>query len=94
MQDVAALSGESAGQAAFRDHHAFSASELVGLARRARSAGADALVTTAKDIVRLPEVPLDLPLLVLKISVSVEPEGGFRRLVLATAARAGEDAGL
>jgi tetraacyldisaccharide 4'-kinase len=93
MQDVATLSSESAGQAVYRDHHAFSASEIVTLARRARAAGADALVTTAKDVVRLPEVSLDLPLVVLKISVSVEPESSFRRLLLATAARAGKDRG-
>jgi tetraacyldisaccharide-1-P 4'-kinase len=58
--------------------------------RQARALGADALVTTAKDAVRVPATALDLPLLILRISVTVEPADEFRRLVLATAQRRAE----
>jgi tetraacyldisaccharide-1-P 4'-kinase len=50
---------------------------------RARALGADALVTTAKDEVRLPDLSSDLPILVLRISAEIEDEARFRELVLA-----------
>jgi len=46
----------------FADHHPFAPEDLAALARRARAYGAESLVTTAKDAVRLrwyePELPL------------------------------------
>lgn len=48
------------GRAVFADHHPYSASDKSDLVARARQAGAAALVTTAKDAVRLGEI--DLPL--------------------------------
>jgi tetraacyldisaccharide 4'-kinase len=44
------------GRRAFRDHHQYSPSEIAALASSARDAGADALVTTSKDVVRLSDV--------------------------------------
>ena len=41
------------GRRPFRDHHQYSAAEIGALARAARESGAEALVTTSKDIVRL-----------------------------------------
>ena len=40
---------------AFRDHHRYTAADLKSLAGQATAAGADALVTTGKDAVNLPE---------------------------------------
>ena len=90
LSDLTAKVPECAGQSLFRDHHAYSADEMGALVRQARACGADALVTTAKDAVRLPSMDLDLPLLILKISVMVEPADEFRRLVLAKAQRRAE----
>lgn len=74
-----------AGTAAFGDHHAFTPQELAGVESRARQAGADAVVTTAKDAVRLP--PGSLPLLVLRIAAEVDDEARLRDRVLTVAAR-------
>jgi tetraacyldisaccharide 4'-kinase len=81
--DARAQSPELAGTLFFQDHHPYSPEELRGALDRARSLGADALVTTAKDEVRLPDVSSDLPILVLRISAGIEDEVRFRSLVLA-----------
>jgi tetraacyldisaccharide 4'-kinase len=74
--DVRAQVAEPAGHARFRDHHGFTAAELSEVCARARARRADALVTTAKDAVRLPPVTLDLPLLVFRTSPEIA--GGDR----------------
>ncbi len=87
LSDVAEQVPQCAGQSLFRDHHSFGEQEIASLVRNAVARGADALVTTAKDAVRIPALALDLPLVVLKISAVVEPAAEFRRLVLDTAQR-------
>lgn len=78
FRDVAAFH-EVAGTAFFRDHHVFATPQLQKVARRARETGADAIVTTAKDEVRLPaDLDLGLPILVLRIAVGIENEGILR----------------
>lgn len=60
------------GLAAFPDHHHFTAAELLHLVDRAKEAGAEALVTTAKDWARMGERwAEDLPLWVLDVEVSL-----------------------
>jgi tetraacyldisaccharide 4'-kinase len=76
-----------AGTAAYGDHHAFTPRELADVESRARQAGADALVTTAKDAVRLPAA--SLPVLVLRVAAEVDDEALLRERVLAVAARRG-----
>ncbi len=67
-----------AGRFAFRDHHPYATRDLVRLQDAARAAGASALVTTAKDQVRLApliaELPLDLPLLTAGLRIEIEEE--------------------
>jgi len=54
----------------FLDHHRFTPDELEQVARRARAAGLDALVTTEKDAVRIPRDFLPgLPLLFLRVEI-------------------------
>jgi len=86
--DVRVLCGGLAGQRAFRDHHAFSAAELLAVEADARATGADALVTTAKDLVRWPTVSLGLPVRVLRLGLEIEDEQRLRERVLAVAHRA------
>nr|WP_163299393.1 tetraacyldisaccharide 4'-kinase [Dissulfurirhabdus thermomarina] len=67
-------------QAAFRDHHAYRERDLEGLEAAARGAGAKALVTTAKDAVKVRDLAGvrskdRLPVWVLE--VEVRPEEGF-----------------
>jgi tetraacyldisaccharide 4'-kinase len=87
--DVRARAGSVAGIAAFPDHHRFTAGEVRDALDRARATGADAVVTTAKDAVRLPAaIPADLPLLVLRIEVEIADAPRFRDRLLAAARRA------
>lgn len=57
----------------FRDHHAYSPRELRAIAEAAQAAGADAIVTTEKDAVRLPPPPESPSLLFLPYRLSLEP---------------------
>ena len=65
---------------AFRDHHRYSAQELRELVRDARSRGAEALVTTEKDLMNLPEgwgdiaSPLDLLWLPIRLEIEAAEE--------------------
>lgn len=71
---------------AFRDHHAYSPSELGRLIAQASSQGVDALVTTEKDLMNLGEGASALfakvPLYWLKIGVEIEREDEILRLIL------------
>jgi len=64
----------------FPDHHRYTAAEVSNLEQAARDSGAEALVTTAKDVANLPALPT-LPLYWLRIGLEVEGEEElFRRL--------------
>jgi tetraacyldisaccharide 4'-kinase len=74
--------GYSVAQAiTFRDHHWFTASEMHRVRQQARDAGADAILTTEKDAVRLaPDAgPGDVPLMYLPIDARIEPADAFSR---------------
>ncbi len=63
----------------FPDHHRYSRADVAGLTDAARSAGARAIVTTEKDLVRLlPFRPMPLPVIWLPLSVRIEPGPAFR----------------
>ena len=79
--------GAVAGSSFFPDHHPFRPDELRAVFDSARAAGADALVTTAKDAVRLPAADLDLPVLVFRITAEIEDEPRFRKHLLRAARR-------
>ncbi|HEV8255036.1 MAG TPA: tetraacyldisaccharide 4'-kinase [Vicinamibacteria bacterium] len=83
FEDVGAL-----GRMRFPDHHRFSPDDLRRVAEQAVRSGADAIVTTAKDAVRLPAWSPPVPLLVFKTEAVVSDEPRFRDLVLAAGRRA------
>jgi tetraacyldisaccharide 4'-kinase len=85
VADARRMAGDLAGQALFPDHHRFTTRELDDARRRARQSGADALLTTAKDLERLPRRDEDPPLRVLRIAVEVEEAALFRERLLAVA---------
>jgi tetraacyldisaccharide 4'-kinase len=85
LADLAALGCRVVGTALFRDHHRFTAAEIAGAASAARAAGADAVVTTEKDAVRL-AWDAGPPLLVHRIEAVVEDEGRLREILLRVAA--------
>jgi tetraacyldisaccharide 4'-kinase len=85
--DLSSLGCRVVGQALFRDHHRFTAGELESVAAAARAAGADAVVTTEKDAVRLEWAAPAPPLVVHRMEAVLEDEGRLRE-ILQRAARA------
>lgn len=73
---------ELAFEKAFRDHHNYSQQDVDSLVRGARDAGAQSLITTAKDAVKLRSLSFSLPWCVLEIEISLENEDAFRRMIL------------
>jgi len=68
---------------AFRDHHPYSARDVAAIAARARRAGADLMLTTFKDLMRLlPLRPLPVPVAWVPYRVTVEPAATFRDWLL------------
>lgn len=67
-----------AARAAFADHHRYTAADLARLHREARAAGAVALLTTEKDLVRLGSLAAsfspDLPLKTARLRIEIENE--------------------
>jgi tetraacyldisaccharide 4'-kinase len=63
----------------FPDHHWFTAADLLEIERQATDAGAGAVVTTAKDGVRIERHrdALLLPWAILPLEVSIEPDAEF-----------------
>jgi tetraacyldisaccharide 4'-kinase len=70
--DLRRLGARIVGSRRFPDHHPFTPSEWTSVAREAGAAGAEMIVTTEKDRVRLPEAaaPARPPLTVLAIAAS------------------------
>jgi tetraacyldisaccharide 4'-kinase len=86
--DVAGDGVAVVGRRFFRDHHRFGAEDLAGVEAQARAAEADAVVTTAKDAVRLEGSTLGLPVLVLAIAALIADEGRLRERLLSAVGRA------
>ena len=62
----------------FRDHHHYSAEDARQVAARTRAVGASAVVTTAKDAVKLERyLPIDVPVAVAPLEVVIEPVDEF-----------------
>jgi tetraacyldisaccharide 4'-kinase len=66
---------------AFADHHRYSQPDLDQLVAQAKSSGAAALITTAKDATKLAELTLNLPCYVLEIEISIDDDERLVRLI-------------
>jgi tetraacyldisaccharide 4'-kinase len=87
-RDVAGAGVVVLGRAFFRDHHRYHAGELAAAAAQARAAGAEAIVTTAKDAVRLEGAStLGLPVVVMAIAADIADEARLRARLLSAAGR-------
>jgi tetraacyldisaccharide 4'-kinase len=62
----------------FPDHYSYSSKELQRLENQARSAGAEALITTAKDAVRLVTNWLHIPLLTAEVDLVIDEAEAFQ----------------
>jgi tetraacyldisaccharide 4'-kinase len=70
---------ELAGQVKFPDHHAYRAEDYLRLLEAVLHAGADGLVTTAKDAARIPQVAMEklsgvAPVIVAKLKITLTDE--------------------
>ncbi|MGH9932481.1 MAG: tetraacyldisaccharide 4'-kinase [Pyrinomonadaceae bacterium] len=58
----------------FADHHSYTQPEITRLVKDAKASGANGLLTTAKDAIKLSTFELELPCHVLDIRVSIDDE--------------------
>lgn len=63
---------------AFADHHSYTRHDIERVAREARAHGAEALLTTAKDAVKLRSMRFEMPCFVVEIEFEFEDELGLR----------------
>lgn len=76
---VEELGGTIAGERTVSDHQPYTARDVRSLLDAARGAGADAVITTEKDYVRLlPHRPFSLPVGYLPLTMDVDPLDEFR----------------
>jgi tetraacyldisaccharide 4'-kinase len=61
------------GRRSFSDHHHYSLADLQDVAREARESGAQIILTTEKDAVRLAAGDRDLPIAAVPQEISIEP---------------------
>ena len=83
---VRSMSGQDAPTAErkFPDHHRYTQADIESLQQQARDSGAAALITTAKDAVKLTDLRFDIPCFVAEIDVRIDHRDAFRDLVLST----------
>ena len=65
----------------FPDHHRYNQADIEKIIKNATSAGAKALITTAKDSVKLTGLQIPMPCYVLEIDIQLTNEDEFRRLL-------------
>lgn len=68
---LADLGAVLAGRLAFPDHHAYGPADLARVEASAREAGAELIVTTEKDAVRMPAGSLSWPILILRVDLEI-----------------------
>ncbi|HXI23239.1 MAG TPA: tetraacyldisaccharide 4'-kinase [Pyrinomonadaceae bacterium] len=71
-------------QRPFGDHHRFNQTDLDKVEAAARNAGAEFLITTAKDAVKLLQLKFEMPCYVAEIAIEIVPSEEFRRLLTKT----------
>ena len=77
--DVRELGCAIAGTRAFTDHHSYSRRDVAGMAEAARRAGAQVIVTTEKDYVRmLPWRPFPIAVECVALTMEPDPRPEFR----------------
>lgn len=69
------------GAKAFRDHHYYTQDDLARIEQMARAAGAEILVTTAKDAVKLADLQIATPLFVALTELEVTAAARFAELI-------------
>ena len=71
----------------FPDHHLFTQKDIDKVVHDARQAGAQSLITTAKDAVKLRSLSFSIPCYVLEIEICVENVGELTKIIRRAAMR-------
>ena len=66
----------------FPDHHFYTQNDIEKLVEKAKENGAEILLTTAKDAVKLKNLEIDLPCFVAESELIFSGEGNFRKWIL------------
>ena len=72
------------GMKTFGDHHSYGAADVRSIESAAKAAGADSLVTTAKDAVKLMDLKFEIPCYVAELETIIGDEKNFRELVISS----------
>lgn len=73
--------GSVVGTLAFADHHRYTQQDIENIEILARERSADALLTSAKDAVKLWTLKFSIPCFVMEIEPEVEPADEFEKLI-------------
>lgn len=65
----------------FPDHHFYAPKDIAKIEREAKASGAETLLTTAKDAVKLGNYDFDLPCFVVETRLQFDNEKGFRQMI-------------
>ncbi len=65
----------------FPDHHHYKQEDIARVEQLAKQSGAKALVTTAKDAVKLSNLKFEIPLYVVEIEMKLDDEGAFAAML-------------
>jgi tetraacyldisaccharide 4'-kinase len=85
FEELRAAGWTVAGQLAFRDHHPYSRRDVDRIWREAGASGAEQIVTTEKDLVRLlPFRPFALPVIAVPLTMVPDAFPGFRQWLAAS----------
>ena len=71
----------------FRDHHVYTQDDVSQLSNAAMHAGAQSLMTTAKDAVKLRGLQFEIPCYSLEIDLEIENDSELKRMILVSADR-------
>jgi len=74
-------------QKSFRDHHVYTQDDVAKLSKAAMHAGAQSLMTTAKDAVKLRGLQFEIPCYSLEIDLEIENDSELKRMILESALR-------
>ena len=72
---------ELTGSKAFRDHHIYSQSDMSNIEKLAHESGANTLLTTAKDAVKLSDLKFESPCYVVEVETTLDDAAGFARMI-------------
>ena len=69
------------GYSTFSDHFPFSQRDINQILKNTRNLNADVILTTEKDWIKLQEIEIDFPVLVIELNITVEPQNQLNDLL-------------